>query len=240
MPERSTPAQQIRIFLTARNVQTKWSKTPKAFVGEEFSEWLRLRAIPAMQQAAHENFRAGKHDWFDDFKYKQMQDALGMAGDRACYMLSLDCDGRHACSDFWGLRDATARKVKGYKMRDRRDIPQGERGWIDMGTHQLVPSAKRVPDTIQQPIECFFGVIKRKVRCVYQDDPQNGWQAMLRAINSVFNSDWCRGLTFERYWDHAEVALRVFSGLRHEQVQIGLIKYAKCTHGGWVPAELAG
>lgn len=221
-------------------VQTKDGTNPKAFVGEEFSEWLRLRAIPAMQQAARENFQPGKHAWFNDGKYKEMQQALGMTGDRACYMLSLDCDGRHACSDFWGYRQAKANQVRGYIMRDRRRIPEGQRGWIDMSMAQLIPSAKRVPDTIQQPIECFYGVLKRKVRRIYQADPENGWQAWVRAIRSVFESEWGRSLRFKRYWDNAEIALRVFSGLKTAEVPIGLIKRARCTHGGWVPAVVAG
>ena len=206
---------------------------PKGLVGMEFGEWMRLRAIPRMQAAtiAHFNSRSA---WFNPAKYKALKDALGWErrglANKPCYLLSCDSDSRHYMTDMWEFRRTRVR-------RDRREIPEGEQGWVDIDKCQYVPSAPRVPDTIQQPIEAFFGVVKRKAYAAYNKAKGRDWRAMYNAVIQVYEKD-VPDLNIAAFFRHAKIALRVFAGTPDEWVEHrGHI--VNCTRGDWVPSRVS-
>lgn len=200
----------------------------------EFGEWLRLRAIPKMQDAARKHFNRAS-PWFQASKYSALKNALGWDergwADRPCYMVSQDRDSRHHMTDMWEFQRTGA-------MRDRRSIPDKQFGWIDIDECQFVPSAPRVPDCIQEPVECFFGVTKRHTYAAYKEAPGRDWMTMYKAVIQAYK-DYVPHLDIAAFWRHARVALLVFSGDVDEFVEHrGTL--IKCTRGGWVPRRVAG
>lgn len=213
---------------------------PAHLVGEEFSEWFRLRAIPAIEAACRQHFHRGS-PWFKAYKYNKLKAALGSTGDKPCFLVSQDSDTRHHCSDMWEYRRVKA-TGKPASIRDRRTLPRGVRGWIDISLDNYVPTAKRVPDCIQSPIEMLFSGWKREARNAYKQRPDNGWKAWVECIEHAFHS-WVAKQSLVKFFEHAEIALQVFSGTEDQTVTVptrhGQIKI-HCTHGDWVPKIAAG
>lgn len=213
---------------------------PQGLVGMEFGEWMRLRAIPAMQRAASVHFHSGSK-WFAPGKYRALKDALGWDargwGAKPCYMVSMDSDSRHHMTDMWEYQRTKRPRHQG-TMRDRRIVPEGQLGWIDIDVCQFVPSAPVVPDCIQQPIESFFGVLKRHVYAAYQDAHGRDWQAMYGEIVRAY-LDYAPQLDIAAFWRHAKVALEVFAGDLSDTVEYRG-HTIMCTHGDWVPRRVAG
>lgn len=214
-------------------MQTKTGHVPAHLVSEEVSEWLRLRAVPAMEKAARENFVPGKHEWFDERCYQRLRKAMKWPANKTLYLVSADMDTRHACTDMWEVRRRRAAAEKPGRQRDRRDLERGTVGWIDISRDQYIPSAPKVPDTIQQPIETFYSTVKHYVKQEYEKTPEQGWRPMVQAVDFVYDSR-AHADSFAARWDHANTAIQVFAGTEDEEVQVGK-RTVKCTHGGWVP-----
>lgn len=214
---------------------------PSHLVGEEFSEWFRLRAIPAMESASRQHFHRGS-TWFNAYKYNKLKSALDWSDDKPCFLVSHDSDTRHYYTDMWEFRRLKATGQKTVAIRDRRTLPRGVRGWIDISLDGYVPTAKRVPDCIQSPIEMMFSGWKREARKAYKRRPDRGWKAWVECIDSAFNT-WVAQQELVKYFQHADHALKVFSGTEDKVVSVPTShgdRILHCTHGGWVPKIAAG
>ena len=225
-------------------MQTKQGEDPLHLVSEEFSEWMRLRAIPAMNRAAELHFVPGRHTWFSGAKYNKLKQALDWPAEKPCFLISQDNDNRHQFTDMWYVREQQRKNAKkrdgkrhSVKRRDRRDLAPKQRGWVDLDRRQYVPSAPKVPDCIQQPIECFFGGLKRRFREHYKLK-ENGWRSMVESILYVWET-WAEKQELHKYWRHAKTALKVFSGLPNETVTVGN-REVLCTPGDWVQRSVRG
>ena len=218
-------------------MQTKTGAVPTHLCGEEVSEWLRLRVVPAIQKAVAEHFQPNKNEWFDEAKYQELRQAMQWPENKPLFLLSADMDPRHSCTDMWEIRRRKAEGVRPGKQRDRRDLTRGTYGWMDISRMQYIPSAPKVPDTIQQPVESFFGTLKTLVRKEYQGKDGNGWRPMVAAVDKIFQ-EWAPTDSFAKRWEHACNAIAVFAGEKDDWVQIRR-RWIKCTHGGWVPKLVA-
>lgn len=207
----------------------------------EFQEWFRLRALPAIIAAAQQNFQSVHPPaWFDAAAYKQLCDAAGVPVDcpQPMFLVSQDSDSRHSMTHFWPEIDARSRRSSIPKSAiDRRTIPAGQYGHI--GIHPLynyVPTAPKVPDCIQLPIECLFSPIKHEFHKERRARKLQEPSVLMSLVKEVFERD----ATPERIgkcWDHACKALSVFSALTTETVLIDGVEYSG-THGNVLPKRL--
>lgn len=107
---------------------------------------------------------------------------------------------------------------------------------------QLIPTAQRVPDTIQQPVEACIGWIKEHARKLlkYKKKPsyEDYKDAVVRACKALHESGFIR-----EFWDHATKAIAVFSATQEQRVKVTLKGKERTfvgTHGGWVSKHLRG
>ena len=132
--------------------------TPGGHIGREFQEYVRcvllLKAAAACKRQQLEYPTVYRHlcrdlDWKDR--------------DGECIMFSWDDDRRHTFSDFLHYKATCKGKRKG-ELLDRRDYKKGKHQWIQLLRKQMIPSAQKVQETIQQPIECTFSAVKARSR----------------------------------------------------------------------------
>lgn len=214
-------------------MQTAGKEAPGGFVADEYQEWLRLRALPKIREAAKQHFRKGKNHWFNQKAYDRLCADLQFCatGENPMFLLSMDSDSRHSCTDYHNLGG------RGRHM-DRRLLPAGTPGYIPMDPiRNKVPSAPKVPDSLQVLFESFFGPVKRHFRRLLKDkeDPSPG--EMAAAMRAAFQL--CAGNGHIHHcFEHGRVCMQVFSGLENEVVEYKSTKY-HCTHGKWLPRDLA-
>jgi hypothetical protein len=116
-------------------MQTYKGNRPEGFVATEFQEWMRLKVVPTLEDFAEKHFKSGANSWFKARLYR----------------------------DF-SLYDAQGRPPK-HRERDRRLFCTGSRNVMDIDAiTQYVPSAPRVWDVIQCPVEITIALIKGRAR----------------------------------------------------------------------------
>ena len=218
---------------------------PGGLVAVEFQEWLRCRAIPAICAFCMANFKEHGHPpWFSWSKYQQLCAAMDRApsGMEPLYLLSLDADARHTMNDLWAQIDnPPAPGEKPPPLVDRRDIPPGQPGHIPLHPiYNYVPSAPRIPDVLQFPIESTFSSVKRVFRAelkkIRAQERKPTTAEMVKAIERGFEVG-ARQESIERRFDHAEKNMLVFSGREGTTVEIDGVTY-HCTGGNWLPKVL--
>ena len=202
-------------------------------MADEFQEWFRLRALPMMKEAARQNFRKGKNHWFNQKAYDALCAAVQFCatGESPMFMWAMDSDARHSFKDYQNLGG------RGCNM-DRRLLPAGTVGHIPVDpVRNQVPHAPKVPDSLQAPIEMFYGPVKRIYRRLLKDkkDPSPG--EMIAAMREAFRLCADSGCIYHCFM-HGRVCMQVFSGLENEVVQYKETVY-HCTHGKWLPRDLA-
>lgn len=218
------------------SVQRCGGASPSGLVAVEFQEWFRLRALPAIIEFAREHFHQRSRDeWFHYKDYVKLCRAVGRnPADRfnPMFLVSLDWDSRHSMLHHWPNID------KGLPQRgptvDRRDIPVGQPGYIPIDKYiNYIPSAPRMADCLQFPIESVFADVKREFRrLVKQNEPTTA--AELFALIQQAFAVAATQQTIQNCFRHAEENMRIFAGLEHETVSINGVKF-QCTHGHWLP-----
>jgi hypothetical protein len=220
-------------------LQTKAGQTPDGFIAQEFQEYLRLVVIPKCQFLAA-YFENPKHSKC----YQRLKKDLDWdeEEDGACYMLALDKDKRHSLSDMQHFRYTRRVSGKG-ELRDRRELPKTTEGWIQLTEKQIVPAGPKQFDTVQQPVELVMSQVKRRAR---QQLPVVGRRTGTMLCDAVL--DAVQSVTTENvasYWMHAKKAIRVWSALDSEVVEVMLSRNGntvpyrcKGTHGRIVHREL--
>ena len=164
--------------------------------------------------------------------------------DGACYMLALDKDKRHSMNDMTHYR-YTRRGTGHGELRDRRELDKTTEGWLQLSAKQIVPAAPKQCDTVQQPVELVMSEIKRAARKLL---PLVGTRTGVMLVDAVIEA--ALRVSIEHvaaYWMHAKKAIRVWSALDSEIVELWLSRNGykepyqfMGTHGGIVHRELRG
>lgn len=223
---------------------------PNGLVAVEVQEWVRTRLLTTI----HEKLRGccckrGHAPWLQYGVYEGLCTSVGREVSSMIpeYLVAMDWDARHTSNYLWEIIDAVvSARAQGLpppphlpKPIDRRLIPKGQEGWIPFdAVHNQFPSAARMPDTVQFPIESLFAQIKRDYWKILATMPDDSPASMVRAIKEAFSK--CATIDqIQRNWAHAEKSLRVFCGKRNTTVRIDG-KDVHCTEGNWVPAKFRG
>ena len=227
---------------------------PGGLVATEFQEWLRCRALPAIKDFARANFRERRPpEWFSWSAYKRLCAGFDRAPSamEPQFLLALDADARHTMNDMWPAIDARmqigtplTQNEPPMQRQDRRLIPTGHPGHIPLHpVYNYTPSAPRVPDAVQFPIESVFSSVKRRFRARMRDlAAARGGGGVVRsgdmfaAVEASFQ-EGATALSIHNRFMHAERNMRVFSGEEGSVVTIDGVTY-HCTGGNWLPAVL--
>ena len=202
---------------------------------------MRLKVIPTLRRSAraHFPFRSSAG------QYEQLQRDLdwdeGESG--PCYMLSMDQDRRHTFEDFEFFRIQKQHHGKKGRKRDRRDVEYGQGENINFRREQLIPTAPKVPDTIQQPVELCIGKINSYVHNWLKDLNTVTFKDLQEATEAacVVENNGLDGAEIRKYWEHACSSIAVFAALRDSPVKVhthGQLRVFHGTQGGWVQKML--
>lgn len=129
------------------------------------------------------------------------------AVDGAPYMLAWDADRRHSMNDYESWRRARASGLR-QPLRDRLSYDKLESFWIDFDHKQRLPSAPKVPDCIQQPVELVHSEIKRRARALLPNINRATGLDLVRAV--VEATAAVKATNVAAYWEHAVKAILVF------------------------------
>lgn len=219
-------------------MQSKGGESPAGFVADEFQEWFRLRALPAIKEAAITHFQPGVNDWFDADAYDELCAAVQFdaTGEDPMFVIAQDSDPRHTMTD---LGQHSSRRTAKGKPVDRRCLRRGQKGYIPIDPlRNYVPNAPKVPDCLQFPIESFYGKVKKHYRkqLANMDSPtaREMIAAMLKAFVSAQEKD-----AIKRCFEHGAACMQVLSGFPGETYDYNGKTY-HCTYGRWMPKDLAG
>lgn len=226
-------------------VQTSVGTRPKSYVAEENQEWLRLRALPAIIKAANEHFVFSHHPRIDRSLYESFVQDLGVDASRrhASFMLAEDQATTHSWRSkryYDKLPSATGHT----SSIDRLKLSRGTRGWVDFDPDQdLLPTAKKVQDCIQSPIEMSWAVPRRQTRLeLSQLEGPVTWQQLIDTFCEKYRAtvtpDFC-----ERCFNHALKAVHIVCTPAGETITIekdGKDHTVHGTGGGWAPAAYKG
>lgn len=223
------------------DVQTCGGERAGGFVANEFQEWFRLRVLPKIREIARQYFREhSKADWFNWSEYLDLCAAVGHkhTGIDPMFLVAQDSDSRHTMKYFKLAKDAKDAKKKGKKKQkhlpDRRDIPAGKEGHIPIDKKKnYLPTAPKVPDAVQFPVESCFAPVKGRYKgsaaageCVRPCD-------MARNMEGAF-AECATPERIRNCFRHGMENMRIFMGKKNETVTIGDTRY-HCTHGGQLP-----
>lgn len=200
---------------------------------------MRQLVIPTLQTTAATHFpKLPQSEAYEQLKRDLNWDEQEWG---TCYLVGMDRDRRHSWTDFRSYRSERAATGRG-KKRDRRLVEYGQGDHIQFQERQLIPSAARVPDTIQQPVESCIGWIKRRVRCMTRGDRTLTYEKMRASIVTA-----CEELNnsgnIKKFWDHSCKAIAVFAAEKNQKVKVnvrGKDQTFRGTQGGWVSKKLSG
>lgn len=175
--------------------------------------------------------------WFRQKVYDALCAAVGHidTGMERAFLISQDSDPRHTMLDHAGL---SGRKLRGKELPDRRLLKKTQRGYIDVDPiRNYMPHAAKVPDSVQVAVESLFGVVKPDVNRKIAAGECPTVTDLCLAISVALH----RFATVERihnHFVHGDLCMRVFAGKEDEVVEHN-DKVYHCTHGKWLPRELA-
>ncbi len=190
-----------------------------------------------MQEFANRNFVRGRNGWFNADAYDALVVATGHdpSSPNRKFLVSHDADPRHSFYMSTGqLRP---------KQVDRRNKQEGDIHYIPSDPKKdYVPSAPRVPDCIQCPIEMLFASVKSRYRELLKQLRQQrasiDVDSVVAMMKQAFDEKALIGFIRD-CWGHAEKALKVFSAKKGEWVTIDGVEY-RATGGNWLPKRLRG
>jgi hypothetical protein len=224
--------------------QTKEGTTPNGLNGMEYQDFSQFCKLPECDAAAAKHFQLGANDWFTPEVAKKQQEiekwlCWNTKRDGPFWMMLEDHDGRHTYNDIYTFLQTKT-------MQDRTELAKGHPRAIHFNkTMRLVPSAKRVPDCLQQPIECTFSVVKPKLTEAVADIGKATTLQIAEIVLDMVPQAVTQKLV-HACWRNAASAIQVFAGTEDEHVMVqnkkgGARTYkVLCTHGNWVPKLVAG
>jgi hypothetical protein len=227
-------------------VQTTDGKAPSGFTATEFQEWFRLKALPAMQACADRCFLrkpANSSHWFTaamQASYERLVNATEFSHRfHKKFLISHDQDSRHSYKHY----PVTSGGHKG-KPVDRRTIPKGRP--LHIGVHEkrdYVPTAPRVPDCIQSPIEMFFAPVKGHFKTLMAEHRREGKQSTFEVVVENSLRAFREKGTAEkagRCWQHAvQKSIVIFATPYKTWITIGEDRVMG-VGGNWVPKKYSG
>ena len=210
--------------------------SPAGLVSTEFQEWFRLKALPIMRDLASKHFHPGNRaEWFSFKQYCHFCWAVKKDPYNRhdpMFLVSIDSDSRHTMKHWWPKIDS-GQAQRGH-AEDRRDIPFGQPGHIPIDKKiNYIPTAPRVPDCIQFPIESMFATVKSKFRLLAKAYKVKTAHELNVVIKYAFQLAATDEL-IKNCFRHAEENMRIFSGELEETVTIKGTQF-QCTQGNWLP-----
>ena len=215
-------------------LQTKDKRTPNGFSGMEFQDFSQYCKEPECDAAAEKHFCLGANEWYTpDVARKQRNIEIWLGWntkqDGPFWMLLEDRDGRHTYND-------TLHYIETRTYLDRTELAKDHPRAIYFNkTKHRVLSAKRVPDCLQQPVECVYSTVKPQL---LKEVAQIGKATTLQ-IAEIILEKVPQAVTSELVfacWRNAATAIKVFSGTQDEHVMVQNKKTGKrtykvlCTH----------
>ena len=106
-----------------------------------------------------------------------------------------------------------------------------------------MPTAPKVPDTLQQPIENVFGIVKQHTRDLQR---RRVGKISWKELHADFETAWGQKITPECVkgcFRHAMQAIEIWSALETEHVTVKRKRTTYelyGTHGGWVHKKFRG
>jgi len=225
-------------------VQTKEGKPVGGLGGMEYQELTQFCKLPEMQAAAEKHFRIGANDWFDRDVDKKLQLIKSMLSWNTrelgeFFMVLEDHDRRHTFNDI-------ALFIETRSLQDRTLLPASHPRAIHFNkVMRLVPSTQRVPDCLQQPIECVYSTVKPQLLKQIAAHGKASTETVAEIVLDVVPRVVTRELV-SACWRHATTAIQVFAGTQDEFIMVQNKRTGKrtykvfCTHGNWVPKLVAG
>jgi len=225
----------LHIAYTLSLLQKCGGQHPSGFVATEFQEWFRLKVLPAIKDHAGNCFKKDNSPpWFKWSLYQAACAAVGHTPTRyePFFLVSQDSDPRHSMSHFWpGIDSAVPPHGS---PPDRRLIPRGQVGHIPINkVYNYVPSAPKVPDSVQFAIESLFASVKRRYFTLMLDYPDSTPKEMVDMIRRAF-AEVATPETIRNCCRHSEENMRIFCGKESDTVTIDGTVY-HCTDGNWLP-----
>lgn len=212
-----------------------------------------MRALPKIKEFARNNFRERNHaPWFKWKDYCDLCAAVGHEPDdeEPMFLVAQDCDSRHSMKYFWAAIDAKNDKKKQDQPDSdedeeevpcpyRWDIPAYEPGHIPIDKHKnYLPTAPKVPDAVQFPIESCFAPVKRRFRALAHAGQCSTPAEMMAAIERAFEE--CATVhNIRRCFEHGADNMQIFMGTEQQTVLINHTVH-HCTHGGPLPKRRRG
>lgn len=212
----------------------------------EFQEWFRLRALPAMQACADRHFFRRPQDplhWFSASMQQSLERLIWATQfDSSChkkFLISHDQDSRHCM-----LHYPVTPSGKRGKPFDRRAVKAGKQLHIPVhAVRDYVPTAPRVPDCIQSPIEMFFAPIKTHYKKLMTEHRKQGHSSSFSVVEQMsrqaFRDKGGADRVF-KCWEHAvNKSLRVFATPYKQWITVGDDR-SMGVGVNWVPKKYSG
>lgn len=233
-------------MINQHDVQRKDGMDAHGLVGTEVQEWWKWELFPACQRAAdlYFNNSATNGNWTDhDTKmYNQITKMVGWNTREwgMFWMLLGDHDVRHTwfAHVLWRLHGENV---------DRTTLPKTHRLYIAFNRAvQEAPSAPKVPDCIQQPIELVYSKVKPAVKAMkkafFESEGRQPTSYELADMSVRASKEKITPELASACFRHAETSIKVFSGRTDQTVkyQRGAKEWeVHCTAGGLVPRIVA-
>lgn len=189
--------------------------------------------LPHIREVARKHFHERDHpEWFKWSKYVDLCSAVGhsLDGMDPMFMLAQDRDSRHTLRHF--LPERTAKKAGLSKPAAvyRYDIPPLTEGHIPIDKHKnFLPSAPRVPDAVQFPVESLFASVKKRFKQFADAGECETPADMVCAIKRAF-AEVATPETIRHCFEHGETNMQIFMGTTDQIVTVGDTNY-HCTDG---------
>ena len=216
-------------------MQTKKGSKPKGHIAEEWQEYYRLCLLPKLQKLG-EKLRQRHATTVSNAK----RDLDWKAANGELVLISDDKDRRHTHTSMPHYRAAIKRGVKQPKLIDRRNIRRGRKGWTMLSDKHHVPTASKVQDCIQQPVECIISPIKRHVHKLLKKSNKRTGRDIVEAVQE--STKRIKAESIRGAFNEGEVAIRQFAaprGFEYKAKYKGKVVDFVGTGGGPVDPRLA-
>ena len=168
--------------------------------------------LPDLQKVANRYFNCNS-DWFDQAEYNELVRVTGHDESKGRkFLLTHDSDPRHSFKQ--PTVENGVRRASGQRM-DRRLLPASAKDSIPLHpVKDYVPSAPKVQDCIQSPIEMVLSQVKQEFRELFRlytsmrgpvYTPENMFSLVKLAFFSKVTPRLCAAC-----WEHGCKAIRVW------------------------------
>ena len=205
----------------------------------EWQDWLRLRAYPKMRAFADANFIREDGHWFNEQVDLALVRTTGhdIASPNKKFLVTHDQDARHSYLHHYTTDSGRKKTI------DRRLVTVGEKLYMPFDVDlDYVPTAIRVPDCVQSPIEMFFapikGAFRKKIAMLRKGGQQTTPRLCAEAVIEAFKEKGTQENVYN-CWQHARKSLLVWTTPVGEWVEIDGM-FVQGSGGNWVHKKFSG